>query len=710
MTILKTCIALRPLALRNLEVRDQVLFRLSAQTPARLQFNSLRPISTTSPLNGSLMKKYEAYLEDNFPKFYSLHRLVVDGTKSCFSDLKSYWSIRKDLNNQTRELSDLSMKELAIYVQTREDIVKLLAIGAIAPLPMAMPTLALAIIFFPRFVLTRHFWTEDQRKQFWSRMIKDQSKKHFPALTNYIKQANPEIPVDARTAAQIKVPPLEECSFLHLYHLTRIHGAFVISGSRSLRRRAQALQRLDDLMANNLEDLKHLSGTDLHSQLYLRKIYYDDCTTEERMRESLREWLMVSPYFKSESLYLHLPVFIHSSSENKMVVEPEKQKEAEEPKGNFLLTSPALILLFNEFLIYYLVLFRCNWPADGSIDVSSNTTRVMIVADTHLLGVRRGHWFDKLRREWQMYRSFQTAISLLNPEAVFFLGDLLDEGLLGTNDVFQTYVERFNSLFHTPPTIKQFYAAGNHDIGFHYEIFPMRLDRFTQSFGVPAAVQQLELNGNIVVLVNSMAMERDGCRLCVQAEEEVEKVAQLLKCSRNYTSGCRASLNVPYSRPVLMQHFPLFRKSDELCEESTDLAPSNVRSQKFKPNLDCLSESSTKFLIEKLRPRAVFGGHTHFGCKKWWRSPANFWEYTVPSFSWRNNRRPSFHLVSMSPSQLSANTCFLPDEYYVLGSYVAFTLSWITLALWMAFGVYRERRNVRKRFLLLTTNKKVNVE
>ena len=30
--------------------------------------------------------------------------------------------------------------------------------------------------------------------------------------------------------------------------------------------------------------------------------------------------------------------------------------------------------------------------------------KTMLLADTHMLGPIRGHWFDKLRREWQMQR------------------------------------------------------------------------------------------------------------------------------------------------------------------------------------------------------------------------------------------------------------------------------------------------------------------
>lgn len=67
--------------------------------------------------------------------------------------------------------------------------------------------------------------------------------------------------------------------------------------------------------------------------------------------------------------------------------------------------------------------FQCGWimlskePNDGVEPVYA-----MVIADTHLLGSRNGHWFDKWRREWQMHRAFQTAMTLHKPNVVFVLG------------------------------------------------------------------------------------------------------------------------------------------------------------------------------------------------------------------------------------------------------------------------------------------------
>lgn len=50
---------------------------------------------------------------------------------------------------------------------------------------------------------------------------------------------------------------------------------------------------------------------------------------------------------------------------------------------------------------------QCNWPsldphkAVSSVDtpkLDEHPVRAIFISDTHLLGPKRGHWFDKLRR------------------------------------------------------------------------------------------------------------------------------------------------------------------------------------------------------------------------------------------------------------------------------------------------------------------------
>ncbi|CAD5206227.1 unnamed protein product [Bursaphelenchus okinawaensis] len=324
------------------------------------------------------------------------------------------------------------------------------------------------------------------------------------------------------------------------------------------------------------------------------------------------------------------------------------------------------VALFNEYFIYYLWFSKCSWPV-------TDKTKALILADVHLLGIYRGHWLDKLRREWQMYRSFQTAVGMFNPDVVFILGDLFDEGEFGSDAVFNSYVDRFRSLFYVPGGTKLFTVPGNHDIGFHYSARPQNVNRYIKAFGNEKGVEHVEVDGNHFILINSVAMEGDGCRFCETATNELNEVSDMLNCSMRRNSSCTTKTMTPYSRPILMQHYPLYRTSDQECSpETPDLGPQDVVSEKFRERWDCLSSEATKFLLEKFRPRAAFSGHVHFGCKKWWGAPYNLWEFTVPSFSWRNLKTPSFILASISSDSLDVSTCFVPNEHY---TYIVYGLA-----------------------------------
>lgn len=203
------------------------------------------------------------------------------------------------------------------------------------------------------------------------------------------------------------------------------------------------------------------------------------------------------------------------------------------------------------------------------------------------------------------------------------------------------------------------------------------VDRFSKAFGLDKGIEHVELNGNHFVLLNSMAMEGDHCALCSKAVDQLVNVSNALQCLVSKKSKCPIDFKTAYSRPIIMQHFPLYRQSDRECMQSDDLAPEPTVDDKFRPKWECLSSESTQLLIKKLKPRAAFGGHVHFGCKKWWQTPHNFWEYTIASFSWRNNEKPSFILASISPHELKVEHCFLPNENTVIRIYVISSIIWV---------------------------------
>ena len=99
----------------------------------------------------------------------------------------------------------------------------------------------------------------------------------------------------------------------------------------------------------------------------------------------------------------------------------------------------------------------------------------------------------------------------------------------------------------------------------------------------------------------------------------------------------------------------------------------------YRPQWDCLSEQSSKLLLEKIEPRLVLSGHTHHGCKNLHTLPngGKVPEWSVASFSWRNRNNPVIVLATLTQKEFVLNKCYLPQEstvinIYILGSFLIF--------------------------------------
>ncbi|KAM8838246.1 metallophosphoesterase 1 [Synchiropus picturatus] len=336
-----------------------------------------------------------------------------------------------------------------------------------------------------------------------------------------------------------------------------------------------------------------------------------------------------------------------------------------------LLVSGAF--LFCEYLIYFPTILKCAWPKISHGRGEEPPLRAMVLSDTHLLGAVGGHWFDKLRREWQMERAFQTALWLLRPEVVFILGDIFDEGKWSSQKHWDDDVRRFHRMFRHSADTELVVLVGNHDIGFHYEMDWFKLQRFEKVFNA-SSTRIVTKNGVNFLLVNSVALHGDGCPICQSVEKELIKLSRDLNCSlqssqagaAGATDGCEGAQVYPPSAPIMLQHYPLYRVSDASCT-GQDAAPPEERHLLFREKYDVLSKESSQRLLHWFRPRLILSGHTHSGCEV--LHDKKYPEVSVPSFSWRNRNNPSFILASVSPGSFSLSKCFLPEESTVIGVY-----------------------------------------
>ena len=176
-----------------------------------------------------------------------------------------------------------------------------------------------------------------------------------------------------------------------------------------------------------------------------------------------------------------------------------------------------------------------------------------------------------------------------------------------------------------------------------------------------------------------------------------------LKCARNRTESSSSSSScvlssststLSPSAPIVLQHFPLFRKSDSHCSEP-DEAPPSEKDTRLKEKWDCVSKKSSKDILRMLDPRLVISGHTHHGCLTRHESPLvdddddvghqgkrrrrrrrrSVPEYSVSSFSWRNRNNPAFLLALFTPENYAISKCLLPEESDVIDNYIYGTLA-----------------------------------
>lgn len=338
-------------------------------------------------------------------------------------------------------------------------------------------------------------------------------------------------------------------------------------------------------------------------------------------------------------------------------------------KISFLLL---LIIIYCEYLIYYFVLLGCSWPQLSKIDqdftiqlpndVNRKPLHVMLIADTHLLTSQSSLSFKRYRYDWQMYRSFQSAVFLFEPQIIFFLGDLTADGQTSTNSQWNQTVKHFRSLFSVNEEIRLYVIPGNHDIGFHYEVTDSNLKRFENSFQT-SPVQLLTTPDDYVhfILINSMAFEGDQCRLCQKAENELNRILNRLRQTTIQT------------KPVLLTHFPLYRFSDANCSTSSSsyLLNSHSTFPPHKQRYHVLSQDATDHLLNNLEPRLAFSAHTHQYCHKKHRNShgRSTFEWTVPSFTWRNRDDPSFVFLSITSNNQQVSHCYLPRQTTVYWSY-----------------------------------------
>lgn len=333
-----------------------------------------------------------------------------------------------------------------------------------------------------------------------------------------------------------------------------------------------------------------------------------------------------------------------------------------------------LSVIWNEFAYYYVHFYLQNgfkWPAFDSASTGASQnyqsfTRILIIADTHIMGPIKSNWLDKWRREWEMQQSFKISNSIYKPDIIIFLGDLLDEGSYFRDSSFYKASEEFDRIFKFDESRqKRIVIAGNHDVGFHDRMteFPFILHRFASKYETTTSIELAKFNKLNIISSNSMAFYNDQCSVCSEAISATNQISRYLDRERN-------TILEEYSEPILLTHIPLYRKDDAHCDH-----PYSMEHSANEQGRDVLHKEASQFLLKRLRPRLIISGHTHMNCKI--RHTAEKTakvseELTVTSYNHKYAlKEPGFLLMNANSTHIYTKSCSLIDEKIVATVYIA---------------------------------------
>uniref|UniRef100_A0A1B6KXB9 Calcineurin-like phosphoesterase domain-containing protein n=1 Tax=Graphocephala atropunctata TaxID=36148 RepID=A0A1B6KXB9_9HEMI len=144
-------------------------------------------------------------------------------------------------------------------------------------------------------------------------------------------------------------------------------------------------------------------------------------------------------------------------------------------------------LLFKEFLPYWI--WYLFWPSTTCGNIRELHS-VLLVAGPRILGESSQSWFIRWSDDRYLRKSFATALHHVKPDLIVFLGDLMEEGSLATDEEYERYLRRFREIFQLDniPSSKILFIPGDRDIGRDLATLNLTRSRFKVYFQSPTVL------------------------------------------------------------------------------------------------------------------------------------------------------------------------------------------------------------------------------
>lgn len=383
---------------------------------------------------------------------------------------------------------------------------------------------------------------------------------------------------------------------------------------------------------------------------------------------------------------------------------------------NGLRAAWIIVVLWCEVYTFDHILHDCQWPDIHQPDApNTRIARVLVVADPQIVDRRSYPMRNSLMKalgqfiiDLNLRRSWHSTINRVQPHAVVFLGDLMDNGRATmSNSEYNEYVTRFFDIFKLKDfSIPTFFLPGNHDLGLGEDAsFSLEArTRYTSHFG--AWNHKTTIGNHTVLFIDAVALVEEDV---VRADRGYSYDNWPAVAGGSVDFVKRFAAHEHASPVVLFTHIPLARPLDADCGPLRERG--TIRQGHGLGYQNTLSNEASQFLLRLLGPSLILSGDDHDYCE--YSHPLPFpsasgstaaREITVKSFSMAMGiRRPGFQLLSListvpaietltqlpnSPPSLLDTPCFLPDQ---LGIYLNIYLPFILLSVLclLAFNVHR---------------------
>ncbi|KAJ3155629.1 hypothetical protein HDU89_006597 [Geranomyces variabilis] len=283
-----------------------------------------------------------------------------------------------------------------------------------------------------------------------------------------------------------------------------------------------------------------------------------------------------------------------------------------------------------------------------------------------------------------MKRNFKALQTLLHPDAIFVLGDMMDgarEWLGARQDYFPPELARLQSVFKLrDPSTPMFWAAGNHDIGYGNQVIPAAYDRYRATFGGPN--YSIELANQTIIVLDTVSLSASVSSPAYDAAR-----AFLDSLNGDARTGPR----------ILVTHIPLYRPNGSPCGSKRGYSRMIDQGRGYQYQ-NLVVESLSREILDKIRPTLVLSGDDHDWCEYTHTTESySAVELTVATFSWlQGNHYPGFALLTLTPpsstgAHASYSACALLPQMLIYAWYAAFAIVTIVAAApWWAR--YRRRQ------------------